>query len=582
MQIKQLVEIVMSRVELMPADESFEQHTMRQKEENQSVETDKSAIDGLFKGCFSRARLTNIRYDEDDRVHVCSHCGHEFTGGPLCEQCGVDFEGEDEALRDDFSDLEEMEFDLDEEGLFEDDEEDESYDWGSNLEHDMRFADAHAHDFLDHHPFHSYVHHNHVEREREARRPRVEEISSDDSEGDSDGNETTTSSMRDFIEQDDGSHANGRGPRPQVIDSDSDGSDEGGDVSNRRHRQPARRPPNRPIVVDSDSEAEESVSVDSCGAPRRFESEDHSEVGYGRDSDGAVRDGWSPLDQDDDSESEEADPFIANTREIGTDSDTTVGHQESDDEDDENTSRDDRSPTPRLAPAPDPPRRPWEGHGMAWQANSRTGTDPNRPSARREQRRREQKDRERERERRERRERANERSTSVTTVRYDSSDNDETSTDHDGDVEMSVSPTANMSRASSRSVEVLGSANDFHDVDESSSEGSIQPANRRRARPRQTAMAAASAQEYDPRISMMFAQHQSDLRDVTARESPFYEHRRDMSWRMEAPSRSRRRAQYSLEPPIQGSSARLGQDSITISAPVRSRRAQRNHREYQA
>jgi len=566
-QIKQLVEIFVNRVELMPADESKEQHIKRKKEESQSVEADKGAQNGLFKGCFSTARLGHIRYDEADRLYVCNHCGHEFIGGQRCENCDVDFEGEDEALRDDFSDLEDMEFDLDEDldlDVDEDDDDDDSQ---------PDFGDWHARHFSIHpHSIHDLL----FEGVRDSAGHRLEEISSDESAEDSDGEETT-SSLRDFIvEEDDSSAAVRRSSRPLIIDSDSEGSNESGEISIGRHRQRARRRTGRPVVVESDSEADDAISVDSRGIPRGLESDDHSEAGYEIDHDGYIRNGgWSPLNQDDDSENDiDVFPGVYHPRAGSivseeTDTSTTVGNQASEDEDDEKQRSSEGSSTPRLVAAPDPPRRPWHESGIGLQARNRTVTEHRERNARREDRHKERKERERE------------QSTSVTTSEGDSSENDEDVTDHDGDVEMSVSPAAATSRGSSQSTEVLGDANAVRDLDESSSDGSIQPANRRQ-RPRRVARRGSNSQEYDPRISMMFAQHQSDLRDVITRQSPFVDQRRDMDNGIEPSSRSRRRVQYAVDPPILGSLSRVPRDVITISSPLRSRRGHGRRREYRS
>ena len=113
---------------------------------------------------------------------------------------------------------------------------------------------------------------------------------------------------------------------------------------------------------------------------------------------------------------------------------------------------------------------------------------------------------------------------------YDSEAPETSVTDLEGDVEMSVSPVSPRrssatgtggERRPRRSVEILGPANTIHDIEDESSDGTVQPANRRRRQPRYSHH--SHTPEYDPRISMMFAQHQLDLRDVTARQSPYFE-----------------------------------------------------------
>jgi hypothetical protein len=113
---------------------------------------------------------------------------------------------------------------------------------------------------------------------------------------------------------------------------------------------------------------------------------------------------------------------------------------------------------------------------------------------------------------------------------YESDVHETNFTDREGDVEMSVSPISSRrnstagrtaDRRARRSVEILGPANTIYEIEDDSSDGTVQPANRRRRAPRY--FRHSHTQGYDPRISMMFAQHQLDLRDVTARQSPYFE-----------------------------------------------------------
>ena len=123
MQIKQLVETFTKRSELMPADESVEQHTMKRAEEVAAVEEDRNSDRGLFKGLFSAQSLI---HDEADGVHRCPTCHTEYIGGPTCLTCGTeidgdgfDFSGEDLSLDGLDEDLEledELELELAQEG----------------------------------------------------------------------------------------------------------------------------------------------------------------------------------------------------------------------------------------------------------------------------------------------------------------------------------------------------------------------------------------------------------------------------------------------------------------------------------
>jgi hypothetical protein len=144
-------------------------------------------------------------------------------------------------------------------------------------------------------------------------------------------------------------------------------------------------------------------------------------------------------------------------------------------------------------------------------------------------------------------------------------------------VEMSVSPVSSRESSATssggerrprRPVEILGSANAIHDVDEASSDGTIQPANRRRRHPRYPRY--SHAPEYDPRISMMFAQHQLDLIDVTARQSPYFE----------PASRSRTGTAYRFMPsrtPFPPSNSHLPSVVILPSSSSRPHRVQRQY-----
>lgn len=570
----------------MPADESTEQHIRRRKEENQAVETDRISDEGLFKGCFSTARLGNIRYDEADRMHVCSHCGHEFTGGPLCENCGVDFEGEDEAIRDDFSDLEEMEFDLDEddedaeEG--EDDVEDDDYyggpqnglDWFNPFEGGMHIEDVrellrledpplHHH----HHHHHPHHHHHHFLHHMEARESHVEGAHSDGSEEEESDGDETTSSMMDFIEPDDSSPAVGRRSRPQIIDSDSEDSneeeeeeDEEEEVVSARPRQRARRSrPNRPIVLDSDSE----VSADSGEDQGEPGARNHHDTGDEHESDSSVRNGgYSPLDHGDDSENDEAEPFAAaEDHSDASDSDTTVGHHELDDDEDEDGTSRGGEPGAQICPV----------HGRG---GSRTKTQRQRIPARSHNAREQSLE--------ENAESHDEELLSSPPPEYDASDDDNAATDQDGDIEMGAKSISSM-RGSVPEPNLLN----HNALNDSSSHSdwlneALNPPSPRSRRRRGAPAQILPTQEYDPRISMMFAQHQSDLRDATARESPLYEGQRDAPRRIEAPSRSRQRTQYRLDPPTLSNRFGPNREPIVISSSARPGRAHRNRREYRA
>ena len=83
-----MVDIFMKRTELMPPDESMEQHQQRRADETEAVEKDKSSATGLFRGTFPKTR--DFIYDEADGVTRCPVCLSEYEGGELCNSCGAE------------------------------------------------------------------------------------------------------------------------------------------------------------------------------------------------------------------------------------------------------------------------------------------------------------------------------------------------------------------------------------------------------------------------------------------------------------------------------------------------------------
>src|SRR5277367_2074934 len=103
-----MVEVLINRAELMPIDETIDQHQERKTLENNIVETDRISELGLFKGCFSKQPLSHLQFNEEDGIYRCIRCAHEYVrdGGPMCENCGMDFEGDEEEIDiDGFSDV---------------------------------------------------------------------------------------------------------------------------------------------------------------------------------------------------------------------------------------------------------------------------------------------------------------------------------------------------------------------------------------------------------------------------------------------------------------------------------------------
>jgi hypothetical protein len=91
--------IFINRAELLPPGETIEEHTKWQKEEADACQLDKDNKDprtgGLFKGCFRTAHpprpsLRVVR-DQDDGVDRCPMCAWELEDGE-CTQCGLFFD----------------------------------------------------------------------------------------------------------------------------------------------------------------------------------------------------------------------------------------------------------------------------------------------------------------------------------------------------------------------------------------------------------------------------------------------------------------------------------------------------------
>lgn len=509
-QIKQMVDIFMNRIELMPADESKAQHQERRQEENAIVEADKASESGLFKGCFSTNSRTNLRYDEGDHVPRCVGCGFEYIGGEICENCGLDFEGDelDIEISDGDQSLSGIEFEVDIDHDHDDyDEEDDDEEAGLGPFYHMpphgfsRGLGPMSYQLASFGPFGA----GH----------------SDPSNSESDVSEDTedAGSLRDFIE-DDGTdftrrtHGSFRVPHessesslspngaPNESENDDD-SEDIGPITSRRRRQPrAQR-----VITISDSNSSSDGEEDQDEQVRALQ-----------------QSGWSPLQQDPDSEDgHDQEPFMDDSEE--SDTNTMTGHEITDydeDDDDDDEDQENGRLTPRYGqPLPHQSRNPVR--------NRQRGSLP--------------------------------RSASVTTTTsndnseiYGYSDEDITGTsvvDEDGDVEMSVSPTVSGHSSSSinesgSAIEILGSAHAVHEIGDDSSDGSVQPAVRRRPR------GVNERRMYDHRISMMFAQHQTDVREALVRQNPFYEGPLMYSpgHRSEAGSRQRLSMNYRAGPPL--------------------------------
>lgn len=512
-----MVEIFLNRAELMPADETMEQHNQRRIEENEIVEKDKSGPGGLFKGTFNVAPAP-IMWDDEDGVQRCRRCHHEYEGGATCNHCGAAFDP-----IDDFSDGP---------GIYSDVSDMESHDFDLDAEVDMDDDDLAEY---------------HLRQGPPAILPRVQLaygahrqinlVSSDDDADEADDeSDDDAGSLQDFVVDEDErsrrsesrasdsvSHitlsSSRSTPRPYEHEEEHDDSDDSDDIRGIgsygrravRVHGPGRVPERASFARATPSIVSISTSEADDYGPGEYEAE--------RDLRGA---GWSPLSHDQESDYDSRQ-LLANgdeDEEEDSDSNTMTGNQPSDDE--EEMGYGERSPTPRFTRASQFIRGP--GYGLRQYLS---GT--NRHEARR----------------------RHQASMSLSNVSAEDGEADDDDSgedddeepevrDRDGDVEMSVSPSVSEQSSSSagddrrKSGGYLGPANNVHDVDEESSEEDVRPANRRRRflttglsspaeinRNFATALREASSPpEYDRHIARAFARHQNALRDVSMSQSP--------------------------------------------------------------
>ena len=95
-----MTQMFASRAELIPAEETIQEHKKWQEEEAALVEKDKTTTGskgGLFRGCFrlTRRRQMAVIRDDEDGVDRCPRCTWELEDG-FCESCGYP-RGEDSA-----------------------------------------------------------------------------------------------------------------------------------------------------------------------------------------------------------------------------------------------------------------------------------------------------------------------------------------------------------------------------------------------------------------------------------------------------------------------------------------------------
>ncbi|RKF54739.1 RNA polymerase II elongation factor [Golovinomyces cichoracearum] len=318
--IKQVVELIIKRSELMPADETIEQHQKRKAEEMSLFDCDKTSAKGIFKGMFS-VKQNKLWRDNSDGVLRCSGCGFEHEGGPLCTNCGEQINEEDDDDDEHMEDSRRINMDIDSVvfDLDADEEEDEYVegDGRNDVEVDSMGFDPYAESDEDgSFNFNNYHHfQQHIASYIDMAYPRRPEINyasdhfglnrdssdvnimegsdSEDSElsetydSSSDINDDGDTSLEGFIipddeedgQEDDESNSSGSfhnqnnyqsstSRQQHTITISDDGSDEGGEISSRR--QIRRRDITHQPVIDIPSSLS---SVDTFNGISSNESE---------------------------------------------------------------------------------------------------------------------------------------------------------------------------------------------------------------------------------------------------------------------------------------------------------------------
>jgi hypothetical protein len=104
--LRELVHMFISRIELLPEDETTNEHDDAKRAEALQIDTDKGpGGEGLFKGAFHNKPLQNGRRairDDEDGVDRCPVCAWELEEGE-CMHCGYN-ESDDEDYSDDSDD----------------------------------------------------------------------------------------------------------------------------------------------------------------------------------------------------------------------------------------------------------------------------------------------------------------------------------------------------------------------------------------------------------------------------------------------------------------------------------------------
>ncbi|KAI9818227.1 MAG: hypothetical protein M1827_000852 [Pycnora praestabilis] len=345
--VREMTELLINRAELMPDGETTEEHRKWQREESEIVERDKTNIDprigGLFRGSFKpiTRNLRAIR-DEEDGVDRCPLCTWELEDG-LCGGCGLRFDDHgqvafgngfggfsemDDGSDPEFSSNEDLDEELDmedQDSLMDANAADWNFDYFGEPNYAIRRAVAHGaiapprRRLASHSAAGSQRQGNTISSVSEMQMSEDGEMDTvEEEDGDEDESEDDIASLNSFIDDDeDGPRQRGRlcdpssispnEPRPrqhrrgvrvvlsESLSSESQGDaevddedfDEGGAVSNGRRRRSMQRPqPMRqlgrrgPIALSISSGADEE------------EQDPDEETQY------LLNNGWSPLVHD--------------------------------------------------------------------------------------------------------------------------------------------------------------------------------------------------------------------------------------------------------------------------------------------
>lgn len=95
--LRDLTHMFVSRAELLPEDESLQEHARDREEAAAQLAKDREGL-GLFQGVFKQ--ISGLAYmpgpirDFEDNVERCPYCNWELEDG-ICSRCGIDMHGSD-------------------------------------------------------------------------------------------------------------------------------------------------------------------------------------------------------------------------------------------------------------------------------------------------------------------------------------------------------------------------------------------------------------------------------------------------------------------------------------------------------